>query len=324
MDENKGNLTPKTRWKAADELRGFAILLLFIFNGFHSFSATPLWLKHAPVGKYFIFDMVAPLFLFAVGLSYVMSFEKRSALDGKLSAILHIFKRGLILILFGSVGDWLVNQNFSFHWGTLEMIGLCGIIALPAMILLPLKRISLAFALIIIWQMLLGSPGITETIGIHSSMGGPVATISWVSSLLIASAFCQWKDKLGKSEYFSTVFVTILVLHLMAVGSQSLFVINKLTVNAPYMFFSLQLTVTTFFIFYLKELYGFRPLSILESLGKNALTLYMISGVTNKLFLMAFGPDISFLQLVAVAACQILLNLGIGLQLDRRKIYFAL
>lgn len=324
MDENKGDLPVKGRWKAVDELRGFAILLLFIFNGFYSFSNTPPWLRHAPAGKYFIFDMVAPLFLFAVGLSYSMSFNKRSARDGKLSAVLHVFKRGLILIFFGSVGDWMVNRNFSFHWGTLEMIGLCGIVTLPSLLLKPLGRIGLAFCMIIIWQMLLDWPGIPELFNIHNSMGGPAATISWVSAVMIATAFSEWRVKMKNSEYFSIIFMTILILHLMTVGAGSLFITDKSTVNAPYMFFSLQLVVTTFFVFYLKELYGFKPLPILESLGKNALILYMASGVINKLSLMALGYNISVLQLIIVAACQILLNIGIGLQLDRKKIYFAI
>lgn len=324
MDENKGELEAKSRWKAVDELRGFAVLLLFIFNGFYSFANTPFWLRHATAGKYFIFDMVAPLFLFAVGLSYSLSFKKRSGRDGKSSAILHVFKRGLLLILFGTVGDWLVYRNFDFHWGTLEMIGLCGIAALPALFLAPMKRISLAIGLITVWQILLGLPGIPESLGVSVTMGGPGATLSWMSAVLMASAFSEWKNTTRNSEYFSFTLIAILTMHLLFIGSGSLHATDKSTVNAPYMFYSLQLALSAFFIFYLKELYGFKPLEILESLGKNALLLYMISGVMNKLALLAFGGQISVLQLIMVATLQVALNIGIGIQLDRRKIYLAL
>lgn len=324
MDENKSKLSVKSRWKAVDELRGFAVLLLFIFNGFCSFSNTPAWLRHAPVGKYFIFDLVAPLFLFAVGLSYSLSFQKRSERDGKSSAILHVFKRGLLLILFGTVGDWMVYRNFEFHWGTLEMIGLCGIVALPTLFLAPMKRVSLAIGLIVLWQTLLGWPGIPELLAVRTSMGGPVATLSWMSAVLIASAFSEWKITMKNSEYFSFALITILVLHMLFLGAGSLYTTNKSAVNAPYMFYSLQLALTAFFVLYLKELHGFKPLAILESLGKNALLLYMISGVVNKLALIALGTDISLPQLLAVAIGQVLLNIGIAFQLDRRKIYLAL
>lgn len=324
MDENKGELPGKSRWKAVDELRGFAVLLLFAFNGFYSFSNTPLWLRHAPAGKYFIFDMVAPLFLFAVGLSYSLSFKKRSERDGMPSAILHVFKRGLLLIFFGIVGDWLVYRNFDFHWGTLEMIGLCGIAALPTLFLTPMKRISLAIGLVVLWQNLLGFPEITESLGVSASMGGPAATLSWMSAILIASAFSEWKISMRNSEYFSFALVTILVLHLLFIGAGNLHDVNKSAVNAPYMFYSLQLAMTAFYIFYLKELYEFKPLAILESLGKNALLLYMISGVMNKLTLTILGGQISTLQLLAVASFQVLLCIGIGLQLDRKKIYISL
>jgi len=324
MDENKSKVAVKDRWNAVDELRGFAVLLLFTFNGFYSFSNTPTWLSHAPAGNYFIFDMVAPLFLFAVGLSYSMSFKKRSERDGKLSAILHVFKRGLTLILFGTLGDWLVSRNFTFHWGTLQMIGLCGILALPSLLLRPMERIGLAICSIIIWQIMLGWPGLPDLMVTRAIMGGPVATISWFSAVLIASAFSDWKKELKNSEFFSFILMAIVTMHLLAVGARSLFISEKLTVNAPYMLFSLQLTLTTFLFFYLKELYGFQPMMILKTLGKNALLLYMISGVINKLVLVAIGTNISLPQLLIVASSQILLNIAIGIQLDRKKIYLAL
>lgn len=324
MDGNKGELPAKSRWKVIDELRGFAVLLLFIFNGFYSFSSTPLWLRHAPAGKYFIFDMVAPLFLFAVGLSYSLSFQRRSECDGKSSAILHVFKRGLLLIFFGTFGDWIIYRNFDFHWGTLEMIGLCGIVALPTLFLNPMKRISLAIGLIVLWHTLLGWPGIPELLSVSAGMAGPGATLSWMSAVLIASAFSEWRITMRNSEYFSIILVTILVLHMLFIGSGGLDIIDKSVVNAPYMFYSLQLALSAFYIFYLKELYGFKPLKILESLGKNALLLYMISGVINKLSLIALGGQISIPQLVTAATFQALLCIGIGLQLDRRKIYLAL
>lgn len=324
MNENKSDLPEKDRWNAIDELRGFAVLLLFAFNGFHSYSNAPAWLDHAPIGKYFIFDLVAPLFLFAVGLSYSLSFKKRSERDGKTSAVLNVFRRNLLLIFFGTVGGWLINWKLSFYWGTLEMIGLCGIAALPFLTLSPARRIFMALWLVVMWQLLLGVPGMTEIIGVRYTMGGPASVISWMSALLIASAFSDWKNSLRKSEYFSGVLTVILILHLLMVAERNFFVINKLIVNAPYILYSLQLALTTFFFFYLKEQYGFQPLPVLKTLGKNALVLYMTSGVTDRIFLAWLGADTSLPQLTIVAICQILLNIGIAVYLDRNKIYISL
>lgn len=267
--------------------------------------------------------MIAPLFLFAVGLSYSLSFKKRAKRNGKFSAILHVFKRGIILILFGSIGSWLINRSFNFQWGTLEMIGLCGIISLPSLILKPTERICLAICLIIFWQAIIGWPEITNSI-YQKSMGGPAATISWVSAVLIASSFSNWKKRLGDSEFISRIIVLGIILHLLANGAKYLFVTNKLLVNAPYILLSLELTVITFIVFYLKELLRSNPLPLLGSLSKNALALYMISGVINKLSINAFGTDIPLPQLITVAICQIILNIAIALQLDRKKIYLAL
>lgn len=321
MDKNP---SAADRWNAIDELRGFAVLMLIVFNGFYLFSSAPFWLGHAPAGKYHAADMIAPLFLFAVGLSYFLSFKKRAVRDGKLSAVAHVFRRGLVLIIFGTVGDWLMNRNFSFHWGTLEMIGLCGIFAMPALALEPIERICLAICLIIFWQILLGCPGVADAIGISKSMGGPFAAISWMSAVMIASSFSEWKKKLVNSDYISRIMALAIILHLLAVGAKNLFVINKLTVNAPYMLFSLELSMATFLFFYLKETLGFKPLPLLNSLGKNALAIYMLSGVVNKLALGAFGADISLIRLLTVAFLQIMLVIGIGLQLDRKKVYFSL
>ncbi len=58
------------RIKSIDQFRGFAIISMIIINYLALFNATPAWLKHAPEAGLTFADLVAPYFVFIIGLMY--------------------------------------------------------------------------------------------------------------------------------------------------------------------------------------------------------------------------------------------------------------
>lgn len=89
------------RIQAIDHFRGFAILLMVLTDYFNNNNTVPAWLKHASDIGYTIIDLVAPLFVFAIGLTYGMSFRRRLISQGGWRTYNHFFSRNLALIGLG-------------------------------------------------------------------------------------------------------------------------------------------------------------------------------------------------------------------------------
>jgi predicted acyltransferase len=79
------------RIASIDQFRGFAILLMVLADYFNNISTVPAWLKHAPDIGYTLIDLVAPLFVFAIGLTYGMSFRRRFDRYGAWRTYNHFF-----------------------------------------------------------------------------------------------------------------------------------------------------------------------------------------------------------------------------------------
>ena len=70
------------RLEAIDQFLGFAILLMILANYMNNVSVIPAWLKHADDIGYTVIDLIAPMFVFAMGLTYRLSFHRRYERDG--------------------------------------------------------------------------------------------------------------------------------------------------------------------------------------------------------------------------------------------------
>ena len=62
--------TTSGRLDAIDQYRGFAILLMALADYLVGVKIVPAWLKHAPDIGYTVIDLIAPLFVFAIGLTF--------------------------------------------------------------------------------------------------------------------------------------------------------------------------------------------------------------------------------------------------------------
>lgn len=56
--------------EAIDQFRGFSILLMILANYMNNVNLIPAWLKQADDVGYTVIDLVTPLFIFTIGLTY--------------------------------------------------------------------------------------------------------------------------------------------------------------------------------------------------------------------------------------------------------------
>jgi len=75
-------MEPKARIVCFDAFRGFAILGMVLINYLAGIRWIPGAFKHAPDIGLTAADLIAPLFIFAIGLTYGPSFERGVQRDG--------------------------------------------------------------------------------------------------------------------------------------------------------------------------------------------------------------------------------------------------
>lgn len=105
---------PKQRITSIDQFRGFAILTMVLANYMGQVQVIPAWLKHAPVVGLTVNDLIAPFFIFAIGLTYGLSFHRSLGWDGVLSTYSHFFARFVAIVGLGAIisaGETALGDN---------------------------------------------------------------------------------------------------------------------------------------------------------------------------------------------------------------------
>jgi len=86
------------RLESIDQFRGFAIFLMILANYMTNVQIFLAWLKHADEIGYTVIDLIAPMFVFAMGLTYGLSFRRRIERDGAWNTYQHFLTRYLALL----------------------------------------------------------------------------------------------------------------------------------------------------------------------------------------------------------------------------------
>jgi len=123
---------PKQRNLAIDRFRGVTIMLMVIVNDLADVESIPAFLKHAPAeAGLTIADLVSKFFIFAIAATYLLSFNKRAAREGKSKAYFHFFSRYFAIMGIGALfGEFSSVWTGDTVWSTLQTIGLAGLLTL--------------------------------------------------------------------------------------------------------------------------------------------------------------------------------------------------
>jgi predicted acyltransferase len=277
MDSN----ISKPRILSLDMFRGFAIFGMILVNYLGHFDVIPETFKHPRYGMTFA-NAIAPYFLFAVGMGLKMSLERRIKKAGVKPAYFHAIKRYMALILIGIVlygPDPVMDM-----WDALVDIGFAGIITLPFIIRSQRTRIILAFALLIIYQLLFIFTGYGVWTMQNSIDGGPLGPISWASILVFGTIQMDYLEKYKGKEFIQKSMILgvpllITGLILSYLQPPEIWEFSQRSMTMAYPIFASGLSILTYTAFYLMGDIWKQNIPFLQVLGYNALIIYILQQI---------------------------------------------
>ncbi|MDR1734847.1 MAG: DUF1624 domain-containing protein [Oscillospiraceae bacterium] len=302
---------------AIDRYRGLAVLAMVIVNDLANTQGLPAFLKHAPDIGYTLADAVAPMFIFAIGLTYGMSFRRKKESSGTYAACLSTARRYLAILGLGalfSAGGAAVGEGTA--WGVLQSIGVAGLLTLVIISLRPWLRLAVGLLLLGGYQYLLDWKLLDSVLG--ASHGGIFGSIAWGAMLILCTSLA---DSFGESRPLLLWGGCITAAMIAAVRFAA---ISKNRVSASYVLISILLCALLYL--FVNELSKRAPRrGLLSMCGENALLLYVGSLLLMGIERTLTGWDDVGLLLGAVR-CALLTAaiLAIAWALGRKQIRVAL
>jgi predicted acyltransferase len=316
------------RLEAVDQFRGFAILAMVLANYLQGVACVPPWLKHAPDVGLTGVDLIAPFFIFAIGLTYGLSARGRLLRADRRSVVEHFLSRYFAIagigLFFTAVEIRLGLGQPGILWGVLQAIGAAGLITLPFIFLPASARWVAGFGLLALYQILLDRWWLDSVRA--SSHGGMQGSLSWGAMLILATAMA---DLYHDPRRDRMAFPLASALMLASGAALALAVpLSKMRVSASYVLVCLGASGAVFELFrFLCDTLGLRS-EVLSAWGRNPLLLYVLHVLLLGVFVLPRIPSWyaeAPAWLVPLEALALLGALSwIGLALNRRGWYFKL
>jgi predicted acyltransferase len=267
-----------------DQFRGFAIILMVIFNYLSGIETIPDWLKHVPdIGMNFP-DLGTPVFVFAIGLTYGLSYRRRVQENGLSAAVGHFLRRYLSFIGLGAIitaGQSLLGYKTELlDWGVLQSIGLAGLITLAIISRSTWIRLGVGLGLLAIYQVLLERYWLGLVLG--SQHGGLPGSLSWAAILILSTVLADIFHDQNLRKNFPWVSLALL---LGGFALTILVPVSKNRLTASYDLITLGFSGLAFSIFYLANF----QLDFFSAWGRNPLLLYLLSFLVTGIFVL---PDV--------------------------------
>jgi len=330
----------KIRYLCIDVFRGLTIAAMIFVNTLAMFDKTPAWTKHAVDFGLTYVDLVAPFFIFAIALTYKMSFSRYLKTEGAIKTYTRFIRRYGAFIGFGMLGSiYLTPEGFGFDWGVLQAIGLAGILTVFFIQLPRIYRFIIGFVLLEVYQFTIGlSVDIEGTIitisdlGFNDGHGGFVGGIGYGAMMLLSTAIVDDFRKINKWELliFGFTFSALgTALHFIwfYLGFPAYGGLSKLRVTHSYVLLSVGLASILFWIIW--YLYDNRKITkeksyFLEPQGKNAFFLYIIQAAFLGLTLLYLRRDTHLALVFLGAFINVFLIWALGYIMDKKKIYIII
>ena len=273
------------RIPAIDQFRGFAILLMVIFNYLSGIESIPDWLKHVPdIGMNFP-DLGTPVFVFAIGLTYSLSFHRRVKKDGRPRALGHFLRRYLAFIGLGAIitaGQSVLGiKTELLDWGVLQSIGAAGLLTLAVIGCPTWTRLGIGLGLLAVYQLLLDHFWLELVLS--SQHGGLPGTLSWTAILILSTVLGDLFHNPERKKNFPWASLGFL---LGGLALAALVPVSKNRISASYDLITVGFSGLAFSIFYLAN---FR-LDFFSAWGQNPLLLYLLSFLVTGIFVLPGVP----------------------------------
>ncbi len=264
-----------SRNPSIDQFRGLSIVLMVLANYLAGIQIIPAWLKHAPDIGLTVVDLIAPSFIFAIGLTYGLSWKRRKANHGRSKTYQHFFTRFMAMIGIGAIlsaGEiWLQVDEATINWGVLQAIGAAGILTLMVIGLPTAWRAVIGICLLAAYQYMVDASWLASIL--QAPHGGLPGSISWGAMLILATVLADcFHDAANRKFFFPLSLLTLA----LGIGLAFLIPISKNRVSFSYVLISLGISALVFFVMdWLVKQRNFHS-ALLAAWGKNPLILYIL------------------------------------------------
>lgn len=253
---------------AIDRFRGALVILMVIGNYLSGIAFVPAFLKHAPDIGLTVADLVAPAFVFVIGLNIGPSFARRIQ-EGRSSTYRHLILRYLGFIGIGAVISAGSNLfGTPTDWGVLQGLGVAGILCLAVIHLSAWLRLIVGILLLFVYQVILD--GYLLGAVLSSNHGGLFGAVSWAALLILSTVAADFWRK-GNSAFLGFGLATASAAFLAAL----IVPISKHRISISYVLISLALCIFVFLVVKAISDAGNWKEGLLSWWGKNALYLYL-------------------------------------------------
>ncbi len=175
-----------SRISSLDHYRGYAIAGMLAVNSLGEFSSMPEQFRHGS-GYMTFADLIAPLFMFVVGMGFRLSLQRRIELAGTRAAYVSALKRYGILICIGILLYDPAPGAWTCWWDALVDIGFGAILALPFMMQRTAVRAVAGAVFWALYQSIFVFTRYGAWTTERSIDGGPLGPLSWVPILLFGT-----------------------------------------------------------------------------------------------------------------------------------------
>ena len=160
-------------------------------NALEHVRVVPPWLKHAPDVGLTVIDLIAPSFVFAIGLTWGASVRRRATESGPARTVEWVVRRSMALVGIGALFT-LGETSYGFNphgvqWGTLQALGVASLLSAPLVLVKPVTRLVLALLLAGVYQWALDAFWLEAVLA--SSHAGIQGALSWTALLTMATVF---------------------------------------------------------------------------------------------------------------------------------------
>ena len=316
------------RISSLDQFRGFAILTMVLANYIGVVKLIPAWLKHTPDIGLTVIDLIAPFFIFAIGLTYGLSFRRRLEGEGAFKTYNQFFIRYLAIIGLGAIisaAETAAGENpAGIDWGVLQAIGMAGLITLVVIRLPSIVRWIIGAGILVVYQIILDKFLLDLTI--QSPHGGLFGSLNWAAMLILATALADLFHGQGRwKKVFPWASLAVL-----AAGIAVAFIlpVSKHRVSSSYVLISLGASALLFLLFHWLAGWFNWKARFMVVWGMNPLGLYFLHYLIIEIFFLPGIPAIYQAAPLWLVLLEIVIILsGVSLVaywLDRRKIYISL
>ncbi len=331
----------RKRFLSIDLFRGLAIVGMVFVNILSEFDNTPAWSKHAVDYGLTYVDLIAPFFIFAISLTYKMSFDSSLKREGYVKTYTRFARRYGALVGFGIMGSTYIftNDGIKFGWGVLQVIGYAGIFTMFFIILPRVVRFIIGIGTLVAYQLILNISVNVEGVMISladlnllDEHGGVIGGIGYAALMLIGTALIDdFRERKKLPILISGIVFT-------AIGTTIHYVwkfygvpqyggLSKERMTVSYVTLTLGLGAVLFWLIW--YLFDKRELTkgkskILQPYGRNALFLYILHPLLI-LFAILYLPESSHAALVMfVAAINVAILWLVAAVMDKKKIYIVI